>query len=559
MKAKNIPSQISAFLGDPSLRSMLIDGPWGCGKTYQIRDYIEKNKKNKVYYVSLFGFETVDEINTDLFYKVNKKKWFLKRGLMTVSKAIPAIPYVSYSGDAISYALGLWRDNVKGKAVVIFDDFERVGEKLYYEDILGYFSHLFLSGVRVICVCDSTKLDKDKKEKFNDFREKVFDKLVTINEKNSEIIINYFSDLEIKSLQDCLYAFDDNLRNAERTARLYRQAYSYCEKNQLKIWEKFSQKELLLFCVNTIKVVFDNLSLTDSKSYGGYDEPAGRFGGEYALRLNAIDPLTNDEDSSAKQKKIRTYCALLSIEINGDYELINSIFSYSSAKKGRISVFLLSDKNKISASKTFLDEANSGAIRLCGDDLRFLVDILRYTDIAIDDKTRKVLVENMLRNYSEDQYGPSADQGLIFTMFSTNDGFSEKRIEEIGKWKNDIQTLYYKNRLQEVKEKLISSKKTGDYSTADHYLRMLTVSLLNKDDSAKDFLIKNDFLLPDLSGDITDSEWGYSHSMAELARQCGLQNEMLECMKNISANDPDNKSLEDRLKALARYKLNLPW
>ncbi len=56
MKSNDIPVILEKFYTS-NQRTILIDGPWGSGKTYQVKEFLKKNKNNKskTYYISLFG------------------------------------------------------------------------------------------------------------------------------------------------------------------------------------------------------------------------------------------------------------------------------------------------------------------------------------------------------------------------------------------------------------------------------------------------------------------------------------------------------------------------
>ncbi len=49
--------------------AVLISGPWGVGKTYQVKQFLQRHqpKPEKLLYVSLYGLSTLDEIRDALF------------------------------------------------------------------------------------------------------------------------------------------------------------------------------------------------------------------------------------------------------------------------------------------------------------------------------------------------------------------------------------------------------------------------------------------------------------------------------------------------------------
>ena len=131
-------------------KAILIDGKWGCGKTYQIKEFLKEHVGN-CHYISLFGLESIDEINSKLYSEIHTTKSFFKKGAMLVSKAISAVPYVGGIGDALEYQMSGKSINPKDTRYIIFDDLERLSNKISYIDLLGYFNNLFLSNVKIIC------------------------------------------------------------------------------------------------------------------------------------------------------------------------------------------------------------------------------------------------------------------------------------------------------------------------------------------------------------------------------------------------------------------------
>ena len=47
MNVKKIDEILNDFINDSSYKSILIDGPWGCGKTHQINEFLKNQKLKK--------------------------------------------------------------------------------------------------------------------------------------------------------------------------------------------------------------------------------------------------------------------------------------------------------------------------------------------------------------------------------------------------------------------------------------------------------------------------------------------------------------------------------
>ena len=138
------------YNNENSGKAILIDGKWGCGKTYQIKEFLKEHTAN-CHYISLFGLESIDEINSKLYSEIHSTKTFLKKGVKLLSKAISAVPYVGGIGEALEYQMSGKIINTKDITYIIFDDLERLSRKISYIDLLGYFNNLFLSNVKIIC------------------------------------------------------------------------------------------------------------------------------------------------------------------------------------------------------------------------------------------------------------------------------------------------------------------------------------------------------------------------------------------------------------------------
>ena len=65
-------------------KTVLVDGDWGIGKTYLIKNKYKENKnKNKydnVIYVSVFGVNSISEINLYIYKELHKVKGLAKKG-----------------------------------------------------------------------------------------------------------------------------------------------------------------------------------------------------------------------------------------------------------------------------------------------------------------------------------------------------------------------------------------------------------------------------------------------------------------------------------------------
>ncbi|HAT4351028.1 P-loop NTPase fold protein [Clostridium perfringens] len=147
---EKIEKQIEYYINDSSSRyALLINGEWGCGKTYlwkkTITSFLEKKEKICIY-VSLNGVSNKDEVDKAIFWEyVNNKLRLEKNSTVKKIKEVSK-PLVSL-GKTIAKVTGKFDDikieydeftNLRN-CVLCFDDLERVNMPL--EEILGYINN----------------------------------------------------------------------------------------------------------------------------------------------------------------------------------------------------------------------------------------------------------------------------------------------------------------------------------------------------------------------------------------------------------------------------------
>lgn len=181
MNGKQIKEEVIRYLEDDNYRyAILIDGEWGCGKTYfvthelldTITDYENEHTKRKVRYISLYGCKSVDEVEEniycsmldDRFYKLynrlrktynfyGHKKEKIKRTGQIISNITRKFVGTVMQRFEISYKAYEYVSDffMMNKNIFIFDDLERCG--CSPNDILGYINGLVEhEGAKVILV-----------------------------------------------------------------------------------------------------------------------------------------------------------------------------------------------------------------------------------------------------------------------------------------------------------------------------------------------------------------------------------------------------------------------
>lgn len=165
--------------------AILLDGEWGCGKTYFLKNEFKEEIEKEVFltkekemhydvvYISLFGIQTVEQLQQKLTIELNP---FLKTkaaaiGGMIFSKLGGMIGFDMKEEDA-QKALNIFGTIPQNK-ILVFDDLERLPGDLLNE-VLGFINNYTEhQGVKVIIIAHEKVLD----EKVTDYR-KIKEKLI---------------------------------------------------------------------------------------------------------------------------------------------------------------------------------------------------------------------------------------------------------------------------------------------------------------------------------------------------------------------------------------------
>jgi len=166
-----------------------LNGEWGIGKTVFWKNYSQenliKNDKEKVAYISLFGKDSLEAINSTILLEISKKQAnvkLLKNLGQKYSAALGAINNLTYGiGGVLGSALlsALDNDFFENK-IICFDDFERISDNLSHKDIMGLISNLKEDKkCKIVMIMHQDKInnhtDIEKNNEFNEYKEKLVD------------------------------------------------------------------------------------------------------------------------------------------------------------------------------------------------------------------------------------------------------------------------------------------------------------------------------------------------------------------------------------------------
>ena len=159
--------------------AIAITGSWGVGKTFFWNEFRESYKlTNKYVYVSLFGLESLSDLKTHIYSNIENNhsaldvpRWI--RGLPSILKDT-RISQFGISASAKVFD-SLMFNQVK-EAVICFDDFERMSNKLDIKDVMGLANQLKLEkNCQIILILDEDKAEGENKKKYAEYKEKLID------------------------------------------------------------------------------------------------------------------------------------------------------------------------------------------------------------------------------------------------------------------------------------------------------------------------------------------------------------------------------------------------
>lgn len=193
---KHIEKYLDLYLERENVEyATLLTGKWGCGKTYFIKNYIEKKSEEKKYkfiYISLFGLKDIQSVNDAIFEELHpvlshKGVKFLGGVLKSAIKLGLKFDLVGDKNEETSVNIDFTKlnpfDETEYKNLIfIFDDLERT--LISTTEILGFINSICENeNVKTIIIANEDEIDKNN-ETYKRFKEKVIGKSFTIHNDN---------------------------------------------------------------------------------------------------------------------------------------------------------------------------------------------------------------------------------------------------------------------------------------------------------------------------------------------------------------------------------------
>lgn len=563
MRTSDIGSILNSFFENKSYRAILIDGKWGIGKTYQFKkffDGLHRKERRKVFYFTVFGTETMDELNTRIYRKLHPFWSLIKVGYKTISQSVDAVVGLKNSSLNISanldYVLDLVEPKkIKSHPVLIFDDIERFDNK-HFPLFLGLLYKLNLQGARIICFTSLEKF-QGKEALFGEYKEKIFDAVYKIDAPSDDVFDTIFSNLKDHDQRTYILSkCNQNIRILRKTELLFERLV-----NKFGKPDSWMVDELYVIaaCCFVIRIALDSPAGSDGKTFDEtnflYFLLKEKFGKDIAV--NYMNLMEQEKFSPTENMIQNLTRNILMVYLFNDYTDLKAMLIRQEAKEETLlekNFFLLSDDNKKAFVSAFADVIAQPSTKYSKNHLTIFENILRYYPGDIDQD----LVDNLVCKFYE-----STDKNVDIDSSEFIICLEDLKRDELKpdeKKRVDEAITRAKAKLSELQIsfhtiKLINAIQEKNEAVINNYIR--DFDFLKKrleERKIQEFLVDNHYCLPDLSGDISESDWHFSHAIAALVHRFGLDEKFICYAQNAVKKDSSN-CLKERLEALIQYRL----
>lgn len=600
MRTSEIKDFVSQLERVKKPRTILVDGPWGCGKTTQalrcITDFdarpSSKRSEDKVitreiFYISVFGFSSVDEMRKALVETQHSKAKAIGKKCISVFRMVtpfvcnvvgaflplpaPIQEAFKKTPDIAEALLDTYTKDQKRDVIIIIDDVERAQAGVKPMDILGFIDSLKACGDSVLCLGNSAKFhDPKETERWDEFKEKCFDRECIIDEIDTEIISTITGAKDPGTIAAIQKIIEKNYRTAERAIFLADSIEDELNKavKSGDVTKKCTKEELLVNCTICCRAAsgddkgkYDSPEAALDKNIKTYEENEWseykRLFGEKTA--NNLSHFLHDKKCRLKQQNDAYLAGIMEFYYYNHKDALRSLLATteqaeiaaSKETKKQIHPFFLGDAKRQELKESFINSLKDGTV-LNTPDLGwstfknllslpggFLTqeDMDLYFDTTIDCFMDRDDLTKELRNAATFDTSGGKLRGFYKKAKITEEKAKDsRRAERLAKYKSNGMYHSMADLVYEVGEDYKASRFT-DYSIAQ--------------------LTKNAFLLPDITDDISEPAWSYVHYLCGLAEDGVLPKKTL--LDALSRQLEINKTVcgKERVQLLTeQYHLN---
>lgn len=228
---ENLEKRLVDLIREESSFAIALTGEWGVGKTYFWKYFKQRNlnqfRLQKYAYVSLFGIDSLDSLKYEIAVKthaINQLEDRMQGAKSLFNKALDTIDLSSIQGKGLSLNIGKSLitsalSSLVSSTVICIDDIERISDSLSLKDVMGLINDLKLEKkCQVVVILHDAKAN----DQFQEYKEKVFDELLVLDDSLS--IINDIVDSKLFTVYKQFYEIIGikNLRFYQRVDKSFK-------------------------------------------------------------------------------------------------------------------------------------------------------------------------------------------------------------------------------------------------------------------------------------------------------------------------------------------------
>lgn len=207
---KHIEEYLNYYIGlekSPEF-AVLLNGEWGCGKTWFIQDYLKSYKCDtlKYLYVSLYGLNSISDIKKEFFKKLNPI--LASKGGLFTGQILKLATNIFASADLDSVDISSLLTNLDGY-LLIFDDIERSSINLKL--LLGYINQLVEHEQNKVIIIGDEKKFKEKETIYENFKEKQIGQSFIVKPNTMNAVSSFIDNSANNETKDCLHKLQDKI------------------------------------------------------------------------------------------------------------------------------------------------------------------------------------------------------------------------------------------------------------------------------------------------------------------------------------------------------------
>lgn len=549
---------------------IMINGPWGIGKTHYI---INGVKLEKHIYISLFGKNNIAEIEKELYYAISKKGLKLTSGAYDLFQQVfsasffglsASLPKVNWINEE-KIIKGFKKKNKDGENdtfIVVFDDLERKGTSLPIEELLGLIERISKAdNIKIIVVANESKvknvLNDSEKTIYHDFKEKVIQKTFQITNFAKEaplniISLNDFYNEEVIDKDDFALLLTEfifnhklkNLRTLEKAKPFLKEVFSNID---LELLRKEDILEIITACLSVITESIEELYKEEAKAI---KKEGNWFFEEYQTIIGRVMKyyFKNDPLVSSKRGIVE---ALLNIYNNLDktanFNGINNHFKelYSDNKNRPVEVFYHSESDLREYVNNFIQTAidNFDSKYNLSSYVKEIGNVYEYANaLNMESEIKKTKIASRLNEYVDNlDYTKNTIYQLLH---STDFHFLRNQFAvDCAKIAQDLINETYYKKLFVILEDNFNN---NNYDTFGIEQLVYFFGSANKSNKKlysfiKKKLIEKEFFIPNLSIEINDDIWSWGHNIWKVFGKMNgvfedLQKEFIKAIDNKLSN-----------------------